>query len=269
MEGAAFLSATSKLLKILRPSKVSFLSNLEHGIKAVLTAAKGVDLTHSKADVPYYLQIQGEDRDGFDLTRFFPQAINFITEALETTSIMVHCLAGVSRSVCLVLAYFIKCKGMSYDEAYRFVKSKRSIVILVWLRSILMTVLLVNWGSTREKWEYVNLRNRPIKKGTRPLPPRTTNTTTLLKKEPTITTHTKEETPLSTMNLLPNMRPWTMNLHPSMPTSMLDTNLLESTIGTKVLQPEDQLMSISIIMISTLLPPGGTKQHLQEKHINL
>ena len=79
MEGAAFLSATSKPPKILRLSKVLFFSTLEHGIKAVLTAAKGVDLTHSKTDIPFYLQIQGEDRDGFDLTRFFPQAISFIT----------------------------------------------------------------------------------------------------------------------------------------------------------------------------------------------
>lgn len=80
----------------------------EHGIRAILTAAKGVDLNHSKADVPFYLQVPGEDRDGFDMTRFFSQGVNFIRDALQSTSIMVHCLAGVSRSVCLVLAYFIK-----------------------------------------------------------------------------------------------------------------------------------------------------------------
>lgn len=62
------------------------------------------------------------------MTRFFLQSINFIRDALESTSIMVHCLAGVSRSVCLVLAYFIKCRGFSYDEAYNLVKMKRSIV---------------------------------------------------------------------------------------------------------------------------------------------
>lgn len=128
MEKVAFLLVIWRPPKIWRPSKVLSLSIEEHGIKAILTAAKGVDLTHSKADIPYYLQIQGEDRDGFDLTRFFPQAISFIGDALQTTSIMVHCLAGVSRSVCLVLAYFIKCKGMSYEEAYRLVKSKRGII---------------------------------------------------------------------------------------------------------------------------------------------
>lgn len=63
------------------------------------------------------------------MTRFFVQGVNFIRDALENTSVMVHCLAGVSRSVCLVLAYFIKCKGFSYDEAYSLVKIKRNIVI--------------------------------------------------------------------------------------------------------------------------------------------
>jgi protein-tyrosine phosphatase len=37
-------------------------------------------------------------------------------------------MAGVSRSVSLVLAYFIKNKGMTYDDAYKLVKSRRKIV---------------------------------------------------------------------------------------------------------------------------------------------
>ena len=41
---------------------------------------------------------------------------------------MVHCLAGVSRSVSFVIAYFIKYQGMSYQQAYQLVKSKRRII---------------------------------------------------------------------------------------------------------------------------------------------
>ena len=62
------------------------------------------------------------------MKRYFPQAVNFLRNALATTNVMVHCLAGVSRSVCLVLAYFIKEKGMSYEEAYSLTKAKRSLV---------------------------------------------------------------------------------------------------------------------------------------------
>jgi len=93
-----------------------------------LTAAKGVQINHPKSDVPFYLQVQGEDRDNFDISKFFTQCTNFIRDSLNSTNILVHCLAGVSRSVSLVIAYFIKHCGWSYNEAYSLVKSKRSIV---------------------------------------------------------------------------------------------------------------------------------------------
>jgi protein-tyrosine phosphatase len=41
---------------------------------------------------------------------------------------MVHCLAGVSRSVSLVLAFLIKHQGFSYNQAFDFVKSRRKII---------------------------------------------------------------------------------------------------------------------------------------------
>jgi hypothetical protein len=51
-----------------------------------------------------------------------------MADILSHTNIMVHCLAGVSRSVSLVIAYFIKYRHMSYDEAYQLIKSKRKII---------------------------------------------------------------------------------------------------------------------------------------------
>jgi len=68
---------------------------------------------------------------------------------------MVHCLAGVSRSVCLVLSFLIKNRGYSYDEAYRLVKSRRSIVHFnVIFRFIQMMDLLSNFENLkcRLKW---------------------------------------------------------------------------------------------------------------------
>ncbi len=41
---------------------------------------------------------------------------------------MIHCLAGVSRSVSLVLAYFIKHQGYSYTKAFELVKNRRRII---------------------------------------------------------------------------------------------------------------------------------------------
>jgi len=41
---------------------------------------------------------------------------------------MVHCLAGVSRSVSLVISYLIKHKGLSFQRAFDTVKSRRRII---------------------------------------------------------------------------------------------------------------------------------------------
>jgi protein-tyrosine phosphatase len=39
-------------------------------------------------------------------------------------------MAGISRSVTLVIAYLIKCTNKTFEEAYRLVKAKRKIVAL-------------------------------------------------------------------------------------------------------------------------------------------
>ena len=100
----------------------------EHSIEGVLTSAKGVFLNHAKSEVPHQLYIPGEDRDGFDLSQYFDQAARWIDLTLQETNILVHCLAGVSRSVSLVIAYLIKFKGMSFDDAFYMLKARRKIV---------------------------------------------------------------------------------------------------------------------------------------------
>jgi protein-tyrosine phosphatase len=93
-----------------------------------LTAAKGVDIGHPKQEIPYFLYVPAEDHDNFDISKYFTQAANYIHECLQKTNILVHCLAGVSRSVSLVIAYFIKYRQLTFDQAHHFIKSKRKIV---------------------------------------------------------------------------------------------------------------------------------------------
>lgn len=77
-----FLLVTLKQHKILKHFEVFALIKLEHNIKAILTAAKGIGLNHPKSEIPYYLQVPGEDREGFDMARFFTQGVNFIKDSL-------------------------------------------------------------------------------------------------------------------------------------------------------------------------------------------
>jgi atypical dual specificity phosphatase len=72
--------------------------------------------------------VQADDNESFELRKYFNQAANFIRDALQRTNVMVHCLAGVSRSVSLVIAYLIKHCGKSYSEAYSLLKSKRRVI---------------------------------------------------------------------------------------------------------------------------------------------
>ena len=44
------------------------------------------------------------------------------------SNVIVHCKAGISRSVTVVLAWLIIYKNYTYDEAFRFVQSKRNFI---------------------------------------------------------------------------------------------------------------------------------------------
>lgn len=92
----------------------------------MLTACKNVHIRHPKEHVPYCLYIPGEDHENYDLSVHFDSAISFIHQARRETNVLVHCMAGVSRSVTLVLAYLIQHFGISYAEAFRAVQRRRS-----------------------------------------------------------------------------------------------------------------------------------------------
>lgn len=64
------------------------------------------------------------------ITQYIDEACNFIDECLTQKhgTIIVHCLAGVNRSVSLVIAYLMKRDKISFQEAFDRVFSKRNII---------------------------------------------------------------------------------------------------------------------------------------------
>lgn len=73
--------------------------------------------------------IRAGDLETVHLHLWFETAAKAIhDEIINSGKVLVHCAAGVSRSVSLILAYLIKYRSMSLPDAFRFVREKRTIV---------------------------------------------------------------------------------------------------------------------------------------------
>ncbi|RDY02236.1 Dual specificity protein phosphatase 1 [Mucuna pruriens] len=96
-------------------------SNITH----ILTVAGRIPPAHP-ADFVYKI-IDVVDKDNEDLKQYFNECFDFIDEAKRHGGgVLVHCFAGKSRSVTIVVAYLMKTLGMSFFEALQHVRSKRS-----------------------------------------------------------------------------------------------------------------------------------------------
>ncbi|KAK3098781.1 hypothetical protein FSP39_023058 [Pinctada imbricata] len=74
----------------------------------------------------HFCRIPVNDNYSAKLLPFFEQAFQFVDKVREANGcVMVHCLAGISRSPTLAIAYVMKHLKMTSDEAYRYVKDKR------------------------------------------------------------------------------------------------------------------------------------------------
>ncbi|XP_057421881.1 dual specificity protein phosphatase 1-like isoform X2 [Lotus japonicus] len=99
-------------------------------------ALKKVNVTHvltvaGKLAPPHpgdfvYKTIDVADREDVNLKKYFHKCFDFINEAKsQGGAVLVHCYAGRSRSVTIIVAYLMKTLGMSLSEALKHVKSKR------------------------------------------------------------------------------------------------------------------------------------------------
>ena len=76
-----------------------------------------------------YKQLVASDNGLQNLRQFFDEAFAFIDEAKNNRSgVLIHCQAGISRSPTIAVAYLMKRYPMAMAEAYKFVKTRRSII---------------------------------------------------------------------------------------------------------------------------------------------
>ncbi|GFT74950.1 dual specificity protein phosphatase 16 [Nephila pilipes] len=74
----------------------------------------------------HFMRIPVIDNYCEKLLPHFSKAFQFLDKVKESSGcVLVHCLAGISRSATVAIAYVMKTLKMTSDEAYRYVKSKR------------------------------------------------------------------------------------------------------------------------------------------------
>ncbi|CAD8163175.1 unnamed protein product [Paramecium octaurelia] len=92
------------------------------GIRTIITVAAGLN---EKYEGIVHHKIEILDIELTNISQYFQTAIDWIERGFNIGGVLVHCMAGVSRSAAIVIAYLIEKKKMTYYQAFTFVKSKR------------------------------------------------------------------------------------------------------------------------------------------------
>ncbi|XP_075235701.1 dual specificity protein phosphatase Mpk3-like [Lycorma delicatula] len=97
----------------------------KHGIQYILNVTP--DLPNVFEGTIKYMNIPITDHWSQNLASFFPKAIEFIDEARsQDKGVLVHCLAGVSRSVTITVAYLMAKHSLSLNDAFCLVRARKS-----------------------------------------------------------------------------------------------------------------------------------------------
>lgn len=98
----------------------------KYNIKYVLNVTPDLPNVFEGSGGIQYLQIPITDHYSQDLAVHFPKAIQFIDEARSKgAAVLVHCLAGVSRSVTVTLAYLMHTKSLCLNDAFSLVRDRK------------------------------------------------------------------------------------------------------------------------------------------------
>ncbi|CAD8099364.1 unnamed protein product [Paramecium sonneborni] len=97
------------------------------GIKTVLTVAAGLNVSYPEGGIVHKVY-HILDIESANIARLFGDTCHQIGEGLKRGGVLVHCAAGVSRSASAVIAYIMKTTGLNFQEAFTYVRKRRSVV---------------------------------------------------------------------------------------------------------------------------------------------
>ncbi|XP_069754879.1 dual specificity protein phosphatase 1 [Narcine bancroftii] len=114
-----------------------YLGSAYHASRKDMLDALGITaLINVSANCPNHFEecyqykcIPVEDSHKADISSWFLEAIAFIDSVKNTGGrVFVHCQAGISRSATICLAYLMRANRVKLDEAFEFVKQRRSVI---------------------------------------------------------------------------------------------------------------------------------------------
>ncbi|CAD7680232.1 unnamed protein product [Nyctereutes procyonoides] len=114
-----------------------YLGSAYHAARRDMLDALGITaLLNVSSDCPNHFEghyqykcIPVEDNHKADISSWFMEAIEYIDAVKDRRGrVLVHCQAGISRSATICLAYLMMKKRVRLEEAFEFVKQRRSII---------------------------------------------------------------------------------------------------------------------------------------------
>ncbi len=95
------------------------------GIKKILTVMNQTGPIYKSEDGFIHKKFELSDFESENIIKYFGECLNFID---GKEKVLVHCMAGASRSATIIIAYLMWKDKMKYDDALDFVQKKRFIV---------------------------------------------------------------------------------------------------------------------------------------------
>ena len=96
----------------------------KEGIEKVLTIMDDFGPVYKNNDF-IHKKIEIDDVETENIIQYFGECLNFMK---DNKKILVHCMAGASRSATIVIAYLMWTKKMKFIDALNYTQSKRTIV---------------------------------------------------------------------------------------------------------------------------------------------
>lgn len=114
--------------------KKLYLGNKKHSQDKSYLKKKGItsiiEISHKKQEIKFpkdftYYQFIFNDKENVNLEDHLYPILKVLEEETKKGIVFIHCLKGVSRSASVVIAFLILKKGLTFEVAFDYVRSKR------------------------------------------------------------------------------------------------------------------------------------------------